>query len=78
MYTYPLDAKTKDGKLFWSLPKRPPTPLEFNVNDTLHISIISAIACLRAKIYKIKIPENPRNDKVKQVIAFEALTAKIP
>ena len=28
LYTYPLDAKTKDGKLFWRLPKRPPTPIE--------------------------------------------------
>lgn len=28
LYTYPLDAKTKDGKHFWKLPKRPPTPIE--------------------------------------------------
>lgn len=28
LYTYPLDAKTKDGKPFWKLPKRPPTPIE--------------------------------------------------
>lgn len=27
LYTYPLDAKTKDGKPFWKLPKRPPTPI---------------------------------------------------
>lgn len=25
LYTYPLDAKGKDGKDFWKLPKRPPT-----------------------------------------------------
>lgn len=28
LYTYPLDSKTKDGKPFWKLPKRPPTPIE--------------------------------------------------
>jgi hypothetical protein len=28
LYTYPLEAKTKDGKPFWKLPKRPPTPIE--------------------------------------------------
>jgi hypothetical protein len=28
LYTYPLDAQTKDGKPFWKLPKRPPTPIE--------------------------------------------------
>lgn len=24
IHTYPLDLKTKDGNLFWTLPKRPP------------------------------------------------------
>jgi len=24
LYTYPLDHKTKEGKLFWTMPKRPP------------------------------------------------------
>lgn len=28
IYTYPLDAKTKDGQPFWKLPKRPPTAIE--------------------------------------------------
>lgn len=27
LFTYPLDMKTKEGKLFWSLPKRPPSTL---------------------------------------------------
>jgi len=26
---YPLDSQTKDGKLFWSAPKRPPKELKF-------------------------------------------------
>lgn len=25
LFTYPLDLKTKEGKLFWTLPKRPPS-----------------------------------------------------
>ena len=25
LFTYPVDLKTKEGKLFWSLPKRPPS-----------------------------------------------------
>jgi hypothetical protein len=24
LFTYPLDHKTKEGKLFWTMPKRPP------------------------------------------------------
>ena len=48
MYTYPLDAKTKDNKMFWTFPKRPPTAIDFNVNDPIHVSAVSALACLRA------------------------------
>ena len=29
LHTYPLDMKTKEGKLFWELPKRPPSKLSF-------------------------------------------------
>lgn len=25
LHTYPIDMKTKDGNLFWTLPKRPPS-----------------------------------------------------
>lgn len=28
LYTYPLDAKTKNGEPFWKLPKRPPVPIK--------------------------------------------------
>jgi hypothetical protein len=27
LYTYPLEMKTKEGKLFWTLPKRPPVEI---------------------------------------------------
>lgn len=30
LHVYPLDAKTKEGAPFWSLPKRPPTPVVFD------------------------------------------------
>lgn len=26
LHVYPLDSKTKEGAMFWSLPKRPPVP----------------------------------------------------
>jgi len=48
LHVYPLDAKTKDGAPFWSLPKRPPTPADFDPENTLHCAFIAAIACLRA------------------------------
>lgn len=36
MYTYPEDAKTKDGNLFWTMPKRPPKPTYFDPENELH------------------------------------------
>jgi hypothetical protein len=33
---YPLDKQTKEGRPFWSLPKRPPTPIEFDPKVEMH------------------------------------------
>lgn len=61
LYTYPLDAKTKDGKLFWRLPKRPPTPIEeIDADDPLHSTFITSYAVLLSKIYKIPYPKDFR------------------
>lgn len=46
LHVYPLDAKTKDGAPFWTLPKRPPTPLIFDEKNMLHLNFIAATACL--------------------------------
>jgi len=32
LYTYPIDMKTKEGKAFWALPKRPPSKSIFIQN----------------------------------------------
>ena len=48
LYTYPLDQKTKEGNLFWTMPKRPPMNIQYNPKDTLHINFISTLAFLRA------------------------------
>lgn len=40
LHCYPLDAKTKEGNLFWTLPKRPPTPAVFDKDNLLHASFI--------------------------------------
>lgn len=60
-----------DGKLFWTLPKRPPTAQNFDADQTiLHRDFIAAYACLTAKVYGIKIPfEDPRNAEAKNEMA---------
>lgn len=67
LHVYPLDAKTKDGNLFWSLPKRPPVPAEFDPKNLLHCQFINSMACLRANVFKIAIPSKaPRSEEFKR------------
>ena len=67
LYSYPLDKKDKNGKLFWTLPKRPPVPLDYSIDDQLCTDFISAYACLIANMFNVKIPyNNPRDPKNKK------------
>lgn len=62
LHVYPLDKQTKDGRPFWSLPKRPPHAVEFDKSNEVHVNFLAACACLMASIYNIDIPfENPRS-----------------
>ena len=70
MYSYPIDKKDKDGKLFWSLPKRPPEVDVFDYKDEVCQDYIAAYGCLIANMFNIKIPyDNPRNRKAKMEMA---------
>ncbi|PYH90261.1 ubiquitin-activating enzyme E1 [Aspergillus ellipticus CBS 707.79] len=60
LYNFPRDSKTSSGQLFWSGPKRAPTPLKFDSSNPTHISFVIAGANLHAFNYGIK---NPGADK---------------
>lgn len=62
MFTYPLDKKTKDGKLFWSQPKRPPVAIDYDQNHSLSNMFIVSYACLYARVnnIEIEVPESVR------------------
>ena len=61
---------TKEGTPFWTLPKRPPTPIEFNPLSKTHQDFIAATSCLYAKVFKVQNPfENPREHKSKEKMA---------
>ena len=51
MYVYPLDFMTKENKPFWSLPKRPPTHLEFDISNELHRTFIVSYARLLGRVW---------------------------
>ncbi|ESN94142.1 hypothetical protein HELRODRAFT_103068 [Helobdella robusta] len=54
LIAFPLDTKTNDGNNFWQLPKRPPSPLNFDPHDDLHFSFVWSCAHLYASISNIK------------------------
>lgn len=53
LYNFPPDQTTSTGQPFWSGPKRCPQPLDFDVNESLHLDYICATANLKAEIYGI-------------------------
>ncbi|KAJ5327224.1 uncharacterized protein N7506_010326 [Penicillium brevicompactum] len=60
LYNFPRDSKTSSGQLFWSGPKRAPTPLKFDSTSPTHLGYVIAGANLHAFNYGIK---NPGADK---------------
>ena len=60
---YPLNKLNADGRPFWSLPKRQPSPQDFNAAEPVHRNFVSAYACLMARMYGLEIPyEEPRSE----------------
>uniref|UniRef100_A0A673KU55 Ubiquitin-like modifier-activating enzyme 6 n=1 Tax=Sinocyclocheilus rhinocerous TaxID=307959 RepID=A0A673KU55_9TELE len=60
LHSFPLDTRLKDGSLFWQSPKRPPSPIEFDLDDPLHFSFVVSTARLFAGIYNIPHSEEVR------------------
>jgi hypothetical protein len=61
LHVYPLDSRTKEGELFWSLPKRAPHFVEFCPGETLHSKFVTSLACLWARVFGIDIPATAHN-----------------
>ncbi|CAH0547040.1 unnamed protein product [Brassicogethes aeneus] len=54
LFNFPPTQLTSTGQLFWSGPKRCPDPLEFDVNNSLHLDYIVAASNLKAQVYGIQ------------------------
>lgn len=48
------DHVDQDGNLFWSPPKRIPSPVAFNINDKMHIGFLLSCANLHAECFGIR------------------------
>ncbi|XP_077877478.1 ubiquitin-like modifier-activating enzyme 6 isoform X5 [Ictidomys tridecemlineatus] len=57
LHCFPLDTRLKDGSLFWQSPKRPPSPIKFDLNEPLHLSFLQNAAKLYATVYCVPFLE---------------------
>ena len=74
LYTFPLDAKDKEGNPFWSGPKRAPAPVVFDPENPNHSNFILPYANLIA--VACGIPEN--RDLASVVAISKKVSAEIP
>ena len=56
VHTFPEDAVTSTGALFWSAPKRFPQPIKFDSADKAHVTLCRAAAILKAQTCGIDLP----------------------
>uniref|UniRef100_A0A8C5ICD4 Ubiquitin-like modifier-activating enzyme 6 n=1 Tax=Gouania willdenowi TaxID=441366 RepID=A0A8C5ICD4_GOUWI len=75
LHSFPLDTRLKDGSLFWQSPKRPPTPIEFDLQDPLHFDFVVSTARLFAGIYNVPYSEKDLTEETVSRILSEV---KIP
>uniref|UniRef100_A0A3B3YPT2 Ubiquitin-like modifier-activating enzyme 6 n=1 Tax=Poecilia mexicana TaxID=48701 RepID=A0A3B3YPT2_9TELE len=70
LHSFPLETRLKDGSLFWQSPKRPPTPIDFDLKDPLHFTFIISAARLYAEVYDIAYSENDLSeDTVSRILS---------
>jgi ubiquitin-activating enzyme E1 len=60
LISFPLDSKTKEDGQFWSGRKRPPTPLDFDAKDPLHMDFVVSAANLYAHSFGLKGHEDEK------------------
>jgi len=66
LFNFPPDQTTSSGGLFWSGPKKCPTPLIWDSQNTMHVDFVEAAANLRAEIYGIE--KNHDRSVIKAII----------
>lgn len=74
LYNFPPDQTTSSGQPFWSGPKRCPIPLEFDVNEPLHLDYVFAAANLKAEVYGL--PQNRNRQEIADIV--QGIEAVVP
>lgn len=68
LFNFPSDSTTTSGALFWSGPKRCPTPLNFDASNDTHLDFVVSAANLRA--FMFGIPQNRDKSYVSGKVAM--------
>ena len=77
LFNFPLDAVTSSGTPFWSGPKRPPTPVTFDVQEPAHLGFVLGMARMRAEIYGLRATlANAQSAEFVQQIAVPVFVPK--
>lgn len=64
LIAFPVDHITSEGVAFWNPPKRPPTPVDLNLNDELHLLFL--LSCSNILSHAYCINENISLNEIKE------------
>ena len=64
LHCFPHDYKDKEGRPFWTSPKRAPHVIEFNPNDETHFEFIKSVVTMAKFVFKVN--DNVSDDKLFQ------------
>lgn len=70
LQTFPPDCLTKEGQPFWMPPKRAPVPINFDLNNDLHLTFVRSMSNIYRDVYQIH-HERIDNDFVRDYINKE-------
>lgn len=76
LYNFPPDQKTTSGAAFWSGPKRCPSAIIFDSDNSEHLDFIVAAANLRA--YTYDLPANRNTENIKDIVDKVTVPTFVP
>lgn len=79
LHKFPLETKLSNGSFFWHSPRRPPTPIQFNIGNNLHIAFILSTARLLSSVWKIPFTDQDLSvTYISEILATSPVPEFIP
>jgi ubiquitin-activating enzyme E1 len=75
LFNFPETSTTSTGELFWSGPKRAPSPAKFDAADETHLSFVDSVARIFAEAFRLPADEIwPLSDSAGRARLVDVLT----